>query len=269
MHKALSGVYIIPVLLILLSLNLTSCEDDDGAKRITINGNVQNAAAEVIATINGGEVATTSTDVNGNFQIRVPNGFNDVLLRFITLNFEVARIFSVTPNSEINLVVSIEPELITVISWQILQDRIRLSGGDTFLFDETEADFSINGRSNDCIKSSGDSFLEIIVKSVTLANCGQGIRTEGTSDVRFDTVEDINVTARNDAIRARNDSFVRLTAGNSIFISSDRENGIRATSTSEVRVQPTNTCTIFGAKNAISSERTATIDADGCTLIDG
>ncbi|MDA2920223.1 hypothetical protein MYX76_12160 [Desulfobacterota bacterium AH_259_B03_O07] len=268
MNTSLNSVCLIPVLLILLSINLISC-DDDGAKKITINGNVENATAEVTATVNGREVDRTATNSNGDFQIIVPNGFNDVLLRFVTLDFEVARIFKTTPDSKVNLVVSIEPDLITIIGWQILQGRIKLSGSDTFLFEETEVDFSINGRSNDCIRTKSDSFFEITVKSVTLANCGVGVRTEGTSDVIFQTDEDINLTARSDGIRSRNDSFVRLTADNSIFVSSDRENGIRAQETSVVRVEPTNTCTIFGANKAINAGSNATIDPDGCTLVDG
>ena len=54
---------------------------------------------------------------------------------------------------------------------------------------------------------------------------------------------------------------------NNIFITSEKENGIRASGASIVIVDPQNNCTITGAKNAINQSGTSMVDPDGCTLV--
>ena len=159
--------------------------------------------------------------------------------------------------------------MVTILNFQIFQDRIRISGNDTFVFTDEDADFIIDGMGSDCIIAKGNSIIDISVNNITLADCGEGIRAVKNSDVRLETTLDINITAFNNGVRGENSSFVSLTSNNSIFISSDNANGIRTTGNSSVIVDPTSACTIFGGENAISEGGNSNIDTDICSLAAG
>jgi hypothetical protein len=268
MIKALGNSYLFPILTLLFLLSFIGCENDE-SKKIVIKGNVDNTSATVEAVVNGQVVDSVDTDANGNYRLRVSNNADSVQLRFVTDTFNVARVIQLTPDSEVIFDVSIEPGVITIDNWQVIQERLKLSGEDSITYNEPDADFSINGSGKDCIRIKGSSVIDISARNITVVDCGEGIIAEGSSSLMFDAVEDINITARSNGIRSRNDSSVFLSSDNGIFVSSNTENGIRSTGTSEVILDPQVTCTIFGSNNAISASSSAFIDPDGCVLING
>ena len=256
----------IGILILSLSIYLISCEDEGDEKRVLINGNVDNTTARVLAIIDGLEVDSDVTDNDGDFRLRVPSEFSDVELQFETDDFDAETEISITPDSEVTFDVSLAPDSVTILNFQIFQNRIRISGNDTFIFTETEADFIIDGKGSDCIIAKGNSIIDISVDNITLADCGEGIRAVKNSHVLLETTLDINITAFSNGVRGGDNSFVSLTSNNSVFISSDNDNGIRTTGNSSVMVDPTTACTIFGGENAISEGGNSNIEADGCSL---
>ena len=268
MIKALGNSYLFPILTLLCFVSFVGCENDEG-KKIVIKGNVDNTSATVEAIVNGQVVDSDDTDSSGNYRVRVSNNAERVELRFITNTFNVGRVIQLTPDSEVIFDVSIGPAVITINNWQVIQDRLKLSGNDTITYNEPDADFSINGSGKDCIRMKGSSVIDISARNITVVDCGEGIITEGSSSLMFDAVEDINITARSNGIRSRNDSSVFLSSDVGIFISSNTANGIRSTGTSEVILDPQVTCTIFGSTSAISEGSSAFIDTDGCVLTNG
>lgn len=268
MIKQLGNSCLLSILTLLFLVSFVGCENDE-SKKIVIKGNVDNTSATVEAIVNGQVVDSVDTNINGNYRVRVSNNANSVQLRFVTNTFNVARVIQLTPDSQVIFDVSIDPGVITINNWQVIQERLKLSGNDTITYNEPDADFSINGSGKDCIRLKGSSVLDISARNITVVDCGEGIITEGSSSLTFDTVEDINITARSNGIRSRNDSSVFLSSDNGIFISSNTDNGIRSGGTSEVILDPQVTCTIFGSSNAINEGSSALIDPDGCVLISG
>jgi hypothetical protein len=268
MIKALGISYPFRILTLFFLLSFIGCENDE-SKKIVIKGNVDNTSATVEAVVNGQVVDSDDTDANGNYRVTVSNNANSVQLRFVTDTFNVARVIQLTPDSEVIFDVSIEPGVITINNWQVMQERLKLSGNDTITYNEPDADFSINGSGKDCLRTKGSSVIDISARNITLVDCGEGIITEGSSSLMFDAVENINITARSNGIRSTNESSVFLSSDNGIFVSSNTDRGIRSTGTSEVILDPQVTCTIFGSNNAISASSSAFIDPDGCVLING
>lgn len=268
MIKAFANPYLFSIVTLIFLVSIVGCENDEG-KKILIRGNVDNTSATVEAIVNGELVDSDDTDANGNYRVRVSNNAERVELRFVTNTFNVGRVIQLTPDSQVIFDVSIEPEVLTINNWQVIQDRLKLSGNDTITFNGPEADFSINGSGKDCIRLKGSSVLEISARNITVVDCGDGLITEGSSSLTFDAGENVNVTARTNGIRSSNDSSVSISSDNGIFISSNQANGIRSTGTSEVILDPLVTCTIFGSVNAINEGSNAFIDPDGCVLISG
>jgi hypothetical protein len=268
MIKALANPYLFSILTLIFLVSILGCQNDEG-KTILIKGNVDNTSATVQALVNGQVVDTDDTDSNGNYRVMVSNNAERVELRFMTNTFNVGRVIPLTPDSEVIFDVSIEPAVITINNWQVIQERLKLSGNDTITFDGPEADFSINGSGKDCIRLKGSSVLDISARNITVVDCGDGLITEGSTSLTFDAVENVNITTRTNGIRSSNDSSVFISSDNGIIISSNTANGIRSTGTSEVILDPQVTCTIFGSTNAISEGSNAFIDPDGCVLING
>ena len=104
----------------------------------------------------------------------------------------------------------------------------------------------------------------------------EGINAENSATVIFESDEDIRKSAKKNGIKSNNNAVVRIAQtvtpiDNNIFIASLNENGIRAAGSSEVIIDPENTCTISGgtSKPAINQSGAATVDPDGCTLSNG
>ena len=151
---------------------------------------------------------------------------------------------------------------------------MKLSSFDEVFFNSTEAVFQIDGKGNNCIRAKGESQVEITAQSISLINCSEGITTSSFALVDLRADDNINIIANRDGIKSQDNSSVTLSMtlnpfDNNIFVTSNRENGIRASGSSVVFVDPQNNCTITGAKDAVRQSGTSTVNTTTCTLVSG
>ena len=214
------------------------------------------------------------TNQSGVFRLTYKPDNDIAEIEFEGSDFTLSRFISVTQGSDVTLdeiIDTITPEIIFT-EWVVDQRRLTLSSFDQVIFNDTEATFRIDGKNKNCIRAKGESRVEITARSISLINCSEGITTSSFALVDLQADEDINVIAKKDGIKSQDNSSVSLSMtgtpiDNNIFITSDKENGIRASGSSIVMVDPQNNCTITGAKNAISQSGTSVVDPDGCTLV--
>jgi hypothetical protein len=280
-----------PFLLVLLlavsyaSYGIPGCGSSGGgggSKRVTINGLVEDVIGGSVEDIrvtvfeNNNRKDRDTTNSAGEFKLKFKLGDEAVL---VTIEFELpeitlSRIITVTRDSEVDLDLVIDtfaPSL-TITGWTVEQKRLNLSRFDELIFNETEAIFRIDGNGRKCIQANGESRIEITAESISLIDCSEGISAESFGLVILEALFDINLIAKNDGIKAKDNTVVRLSMSNNpidnnIFITSTKENGIRASGAANVTVDPQNLCTISGAKNAINQSGTSVVDPDGCTLV--
>lgn len=214
------------------------------------------------------------TNNAGEYKLKYKPDDDLARIEFEGEDFTLSRIISVTEGSDVTLDVIIDtitPEIIFT-EWIVDQRRLTLSSFEEVIFNDTEAIFRIDGKGKNCIRAKGESRVEITALSVSLINCNEGIMTSSFALVDLQADEDINVIAKKDGIKSQDNSSVSLSMtatpiANNIFITSDKENGIRASGASVVIVDPQFNCTITGAKNAINQSGTSVVDPDGCTLV--
>ena len=110
-----------------------NCGNGGGANKSKINGTVMGviggpgvSGIKVRAERNNQRVASDTTKPEGDFTLRVREGA--ITLEFETSTFTVARMFTITEDSEVLLVVSLGPNQIEVDDWEVLQDPIRCDG---------------------------------------------------------------------------------------------------------------------------------------------
>jgi hypothetical protein len=154
--------------------------------------------------------------------------------------------------------------------YQVDQERIKIGGGKNFIFSGTEfsittpqqADFTINGRSNDCIRANKNSSIVIDVQNFTATNCAVGIRAEKKAIISIGASESFEISSRSSGVRSSNQAFTDLTSGEEFVINSSEEFGIRAGGQSSVIVDllsPPVVCEIFGARGDINEENASAI----------
>lgn len=283
-----SFLLILLVMVSLMSSSIWGCDSGGGGgggDNTRINGTILEVISGSVSDIrvsifnsNDKRIDSTRTNQLGQFTLRFKPNSDTVKIEFeVSDSQTLSRFIAVTRDSDVifnvTLVVDAPSEII-VNDWTVFQDRIRSDGNDEFSFDSLEADFEIDGDGNTCIRSHGESLVEITARSITLVDCNIGIDTQGSGFVLLEADEDITISANKDAIKTSNDSFVRVTetvtpVDNNIFITSLREHGIRAAGSSEVEINPQNDCSISGAKSAIDQKDSSVVDPDGCTLVDG
>jgi hypothetical protein len=293
------------VLVLALSTAFISCSDSNEARRLgqtIINGNVvvedtstkratedgfftlallydffsltKPASAQssdgilIVAFQDGAEVDSDTADVQGDFQIAVPRG-GDVTLRFETSSFSTSTLITVTPDSEVTLGVALlplNPPLAEIDAFDILSGPVRTREGEEFRFDEERANLTIDGGGNDCIKATGTSNVNIDVNDLTITNCANGIVGEDFADVSLEAVAvpTLSIEAENNGIHAKDDSSIRLSAVD-IFITAGKD-GILATGTSDVEVNPSGSCVIEGGDQAVDDRDFAVVNTASCTL---
>jgi len=214
------------------------------------------------------------TNQSGVFRLTYKPDNDIAEIEFEGSDFTLSRFISVTQGSDVTLdeiIDTITPEIIFT-EWVVDQRRLTLSSFDQVIFNDTEATFRIDGKNKNCIRAKGESRVEITARSISLINCSEGITTSSFALVDLQADEDINVIANKDGIKSQDNSSVTLSmtnnpVANNIFITSNKENGIRASGSSMVIVDPELNCTITGAKDAIRQSGTSTVDPDGCTLV--
>ena len=191
-------------------------------------------------------------------------------------DFTLSRNISITRGSDVTLdeiIDTITPEIIFT-EWTVDQRRLSLSSFDQVIFNSTEATFRIDGKGNTCIRAKGESQVEITALSISLINCSEGITTSSFALVDLRADEDINLIANKDGIKSQDNSSVTLSMtlnpfDNNIFVTSNKENGIRSSGSSVVFVDPQNNCSITGAKDAVRQSGTSTVNTTTCTLSSG
>jgi len=227
----------------------------------------------VIAFQNGAEVDRDTTDNQGDFQIAVPRG-GDVTLRFQTSTFTATMLITVTPESEVTLDVvsllpSVNPPEVQINTFKIVSGPVHTREVEGFVFDEEDADLTIDGGGRDCIKATGNSEVSIRVNDLTLTGCDNGINGEDFANVILEAVAvpTLTIDASDSGIHAEDDSSIRLT-GTDIFITAG-VNGILATGTSGVEVSPSGDCVIHGGDDAVDQRDFSFVNTAGCTLTTG
>ena len=245
---------------------------------------------EVLAFVNGQEVDSDVTDEEGTFTLSVPGGSN-VLLEFRTEEFRVSVEVFAPEGATVNVTVSLTPEEAEVEEVEVA-GAIRCETGVLSLsFDE----LSIEGDGEeDCIRAEGNCVLDIEAGSVLLSGCERCIDARGEAELVVNTAGDFLCEAREDGIRSRGTSFVRVSSAGSIVINSSPENGIRAEGDSEiillsdadifilgrehgiraegnvfVDVEAGGECTIEGGESAIRIEGNSVVNTGSCNLIGG
>ncbi|MCH8013278.1 MAG: hypothetical protein IH823_00540 [Candidatus Dadabacteria bacterium] len=214
------------------------------------------------------------TNQSGEFRLTYKPDNDVAEIEFEGSDFTLSRFISVTQGSDVTLdeiIDTITPEIIFT-EWIVDQRRLTLSSFDQVIFNDTEATFRIDGKNKNCIRAKGESRVEITARSISLINCSEGITTSSFALVDLQADEDINVIANKDGIKSQDNSSVTLSmtinpVANNIFITSNKENGIRASGSSVVIIDPELNCTITGAKDAIRQSGTSVVDPDGCTLV--
>ncbi|MFI5322135.1 MAG: hypothetical protein ACHQ6U_01090, partial [Thermodesulfobacteriota bacterium] len=108
------------------------------------------------------------------------------------------------------------------------------------------------------------------------SDCKNGINAQNSGLVMLDADEDITISANNNAVSTNNNSVVRVTktatpVNINIFITSLKGFGINAAGSSQVEINPQNSCSISGGggNSAINQSPTSSVDPDGCTLVHG
>ena len=239
-----------------------------------IGGSVSGIKVTVFNS-NDKKIDSTKTNQLGQFTLRFKPNSDTVKIQFEIPDAQtLSRFIAVTRNSDVIFNVTLAEGDIIVNDWTVFQDQVRTDGSDELTFDSLEADFEIDGNGNTCIRSHGESLVQITARTITLVDCGVGIDTQGSGFVQLEADLDITISANKDAIKTSNDSFVRVTqtvtpVNNNIFITSLKEHGIKSAGASEVEINPQNNCSISGAKAALDQSGTSSIDPDGCTLIGG
>ena len=267
-----------------IATSITGCDSSGGGvnNKTTIRGIIEEVIGgdEEVSGIrvsifeNNRRRVSDRTNQSGEFRLTYKPDEDLARIEFEGTDFTLSRSISVTQGSDVTLneiIDTITPEIIFT-EWTVDQRRLTLSSFDQVIFNDTEATFRIDGKGNNCIRAKGESRVEITALSVSLINCSEGITTSSFALVDLQADEDINVIANKDGIKSQDNSSVMLSmtnnpVANNIFITSNRENGIRASGSSVVIVDPQLNCTITGAKNAISQSGSSTVDPDGCTLV--
>ena len=269
-----------------IATGITGCDSGGGGgnNKTTIRGTIEEViglnpdVSDIRVSIFEGNRRRTSDRTNnaGEFRLTYKPDDNTPRIEFEGDDYILSRNISVTEGSDVTLdeiIDTITPEIIFT-EWTVNQRRLRLSSFDEVIFNSTEAVFQIDGKGNNCIRAKGESQVEITALSISLINCSEGITTSSFALVDLRADEDINIIAKKDGIKSQDNSSVTLSMtlnpfDNNIFVTSNKENGIRSSGSSVVFVDPQNNCTITGAKDAVRQSGTSTVNTTTCTLVSG
>ena len=224
---------------------------------------------------------STETGVFGAYQLKVPaKGLQRKIELVFTTPLPFSETFSefflITADSQVFLDVRLESPGQVIIDdvdgggYQVDQKRIRIGGGKRFIFSGPEfsittpqlADFTINGKSNDCIKAKKNSSIVINVQNFTATNCAVGINANKRAIISIDASESFEISSRNSGVSSSNQTFTTLSSGEAFVISSSEDFGIRAGGQSSVVVDllaPPVDCEIFGPRGDINQESASAI----------
>ncbi|MGB2691042.1 MAG: hypothetical protein WBB48_03365 [Thermodesulfobacteriota bacterium] len=273
---------ILGLFLFALLLISSSCDGGSGGTGdILLEGVVSNPSqfGEITVTVLEGNSRRGSTTVNslGNFGIRFSSSTGVVTLKFESDTFNAER-----PNIQVvdqsttnlNITLQLNPTLIIIDRWQVFQDPISFSGSQTIDYNESQAEFNLDGNGGNCMFSSGTSFITYRVKSISITDCREGVRAQSTGSIVLEADEAIQITSSRDAVVALDDAFVGVgqssnPINNTINIESTGQFGINAAGNSVVDIDPQNQCAISGGRGATNVNSNASVNTSTCTLSGG
>ncbi len=275
MHKnKFFGLFLFALLLI-----FSSCDGGSGGSGdILLEGIVSNPSqfGKITVVVLEGNSRKGSTTVNslGNFGIRFSSSTGVVTLRFESDTFNAER-----PNIQVidqsvtnlNITLQLNPTLIIIDRWQVFQDPISFSGSQTIDYNESQAEFNLDGNGGNCMFASGSSLITYRVKSISITDCREGVRAQSTGSIVLEADEAIQISSNRDAIVALDDAFIGIgqtsnPINNTIVIQSTSQFGINASGNSIVDVDPQNQCSISGSRGAINVNSNASVNTSTCTL---
>lgn len=270
-------IFLLPMILI---TSYGGCGSSGSDKNIELVGLITNFLEldqdiSVEISEEGNTRATGNVDEDGTFSLKFRSSSGNITLTFIGEDFLlVVSPFGVTEKSTIDLVFSIlfDPDMIDIESWTVFQRPIKINGTKTVTLNESEADVIIDGDNDRCIRTEDDSIVFLAVKSITLFDCREGVRTQNESSVTLLADEEISIIAgAENGIRSQNTSIVNIgqapgASDNTVFVQSLGRDGVDASGASIVTFDPQGDCTIEGARFAVSEEPGATVDTASCTL---
>ncbi len=278
MHKnKFFGLFLFALLLI-----FSSCDGGSGGSGdILLEGIVSNPSqfGKITVVVLEGNSRKGSTTVNslGNFGIRFSSSTGVVTLRFESDTFNAER-----PNIQVidqsvtnlNITLQLNPTLIIIDRWQVFQDPISFSGTQTIDYNESQAEFNLDGNGGNCMFASGSSLITYRVKSISITDCREGVKAQSTGSIVLEADEAIQISSNRDAIVALDDAFIGIgqtssPINNTIVIQSTNQFGINAAGNSIVDVDPQNQCSISGGRGATNVNSNASVNTSTCTLSDG
>jgi hypothetical protein len=224
------------------------------------------AGITVVARQGRTRLGSVTTDVVGNFTLQVVAG--TITLEFTTATFTVTTDVLIPAESTVVLVVLLQPTRVVIPTQLVVAEEaqelppIRCTGGRVRLIDEGDRDVTLDGGGDDCLRAEGNCTIDLTFRSVTLTNCQRCIRAEGNSSIHLTTTTGaIHCTASADGIRAQGTAQVRLDAGGPIALEA-AEHGIRAAGTAEVLLNGP-ACVIDSDGQPIRLEGNATVTGCG------
>lgn len=278
MHKnKFFGLFLFALLLI-----FSSCDGGSGGSGdILLEGIVSNPSqfGKITVVVLEGNSRKGSTTVNslGNFGIRFSSSTGVVTLRFESDTFNAER-----PNIQVidqsvtnlNITLQLNPTLIIIDRWQVFQDPISFSGTQTIDYNESQAEFNLDGNGGNCMFASGSSLITYRVKSISITDCREGVKAQSTGSIVLEADEAIQISSNRDAIVALDDAFIGIgqtssPINNTIVIQSTNQFGINAAGNSIVDIDPQNQCSISGGRGATNVNSNASVNTSTCTLSDG
>lgn len=298
MAKPFKAASLLVILSMIFALFLAGCFDvtggggGGGPGKVTISGLVTSVdedsedvfgiAIEARDPVNGKRLGKrTETGAFGDYQLKVPaKGVQRLIELIFTTPLPFSQTFSefflITKDSEVFLDVRLQSPGQVIIDnvdgggYQVDQKRIRIGSGKRFIFSgpafgistPQQADFMINGRSNDCIVAKDSSGVEINVQNFTAVNCAVGIKANNRAIISIDASDGFEISSRNSGVRSSDQTFTNLSSGERFGISSSVDYGIRARGQSSVTVDvlvPPVDCEIFGLLGDTNEESASAI----------
>lgn len=274
MRKSIIAILI----LFLLCISFYGCDSSDNNGDIIIEGIITNNSqfGEITVTILQGNTRLGRAKANseGNFIIRFRSSTGVVTMQIQGDNFNAQR-----PNipvidqsvNDFDITLMQNPTVIQIDRWQVFQEPISFSGSQVIDFNESQAEFNIEGEGGNCMFSGGSSSITYRVKSISITGCREGVRTQSSGSILLEADEKIEITSNRDAVITLDDGFVGIgqtsnPINNTIVIESSNQFGINAAGNSVVDVDPQNQCSISGSRGALNVNGNAVVNTSTCTL---
>jgi len=223
----------------------------------------------VTAIVDGITVASDFTDPQGNFTLAFDlDSATSVLILFDVNGTEVSIGIVAEEGSIINLVVNINldapsGEEVVIVDIDDIIPAIRCENGSLNISDNTNETLIIDGNGEDCIRTTGNCSLFINQDNLILTNCEKCVDARGTSDVTLlSPNSDIICEAQEDGIRTVGNAQVVLDALDNIDITAG-ENGLKADGNSFISIGA-DTCIIDSFEDLVDVNGNAEVDTSGC-----